>query len=93
MLGREMVDQGDFYALMFFVVGIGNLFVYGVLGWLTNIYGQVCLPAFTTIFSRTRGDPCIMSGTAVLDPRRADAGRPLCATTGAKYSTSHYGRR
>lgn len=42
MLDRDMVDEGDFYSLMFFVVAIGNLVVYGVLGWVTNVYGQVC---------------------------------------------------
>ena len=55
MRGRDMVDQGDFYALMFFVVGIGNLFVYGVLGWLTNVYGQVCLSTFTMVLCHSHG--------------------------------------
>lgn len=36
-----MVERGDFYALMFFMVAIGNLVAYGVLGWLTNMYAQV----------------------------------------------------
>ena len=43
MQGSKMVEQGDFYALMFFMVAIGNLVAYGILGWLTNIYAQVCL--------------------------------------------------
>lgn len=38
-----MVERGDFYALMFFMVAIGNLVAYGILGWLTNIYAQVSL--------------------------------------------------
>lgn len=38
-----MVKRGDFYALMFFMVAIGNLVVYGFLGWFTNLYAQVRL--------------------------------------------------
>ncbi|KAH7308692.1 P-loop containing nucleoside triphosphate hydrolase protein [Stachybotrys elegans] len=34
------VNEGDFWALMFFVVAIGNLVAYFVLGWLVNIMAQ-----------------------------------------------------
>ncbi|KAE8361269.1 P-loop containing nucleoside triphosphate hydrolase protein [Aspergillus caelatus] len=33
----KMVEKGDFYALMFFVVALVILVVYGVLGWVTNV--------------------------------------------------------
>ncbi|KAH8723660.1 multidrug resistance protein 1 [Phaeosphaeriaceae sp. PMI808] len=34
------VKQGDFYSLMFFIVAIGNLLVYAVVGWVSNIIAQ-----------------------------------------------------
>ncbi|OAL47500.1 multidrug resistance protein-like protein 1 [Pyrenochaeta sp. DS3sAY3a] len=34
------IEQGDFYSLMFFIVAIGNLFVYAVIGWASNIVAQ-----------------------------------------------------
>ncbi|KAF7592531.1 hypothetical protein BBP40_012755 [Aspergillus hancockii] len=33
----EMVNRGDFYALMFFVIALVILVVYGILGWVTNV--------------------------------------------------------
>ncbi|KAE8344925.1 hypothetical protein BDV24DRAFT_171412 [Aspergillus arachidicola] len=33
----KMVEKGDFYALMFFVLALVILVVYGVLGWVTNV--------------------------------------------------------
>ncbi|GAB1210219.1 hypothetical protein APSETT445_009010 [Aspergillus pseudonomiae] len=33
----KMVERGDFYALMFFVVALVILLVYGILGWVTTI--------------------------------------------------------
>ncbi|RAH45704.1 ABC transporter ATP-binding protein [Aspergillus brunneoviolaceus CBS 621.78] len=33
----EMIDQGEFYALMFFVIALVILVVYAILGWVTNI--------------------------------------------------------
>ena len=35
------VHQGDFYSLMFFVVALGNLAVYAVVGYTSNIVAQV----------------------------------------------------
>lgn len=32
----EAVDQGDFYSLMFFVVALGNLVAYSLIGWFSN---------------------------------------------------------
>lgn len=36
-----MASRGDFYALMFFVMALGIFAVYGTLGFVTNIIGQV----------------------------------------------------
>jgi ATP-binding cassette subfamily B (MDR/TAP) protein 1 len=38
----DMVKKGNFIALMFFVMAIGCLAVYFVLGWSTNVIAQVC---------------------------------------------------
>ncbi|KAL8838824.1 MAG: hypothetical protein Q9170_001979 [Blastenia crenularia] len=38
--GQEAQDQANFYSLMFFVVALGNLFAYFVIGWLCNVIGQ-----------------------------------------------------
>ncbi|ORY11062.1 P-loop containing nucleoside triphosphate hydrolase protein [Clohesyomyces aquaticus] len=32
--------QGNFYSLMFFIVALGNLFVYAAVGWCSNIVAQ-----------------------------------------------------
>jgi ATP-binding cassette subfamily B (MDR/TAP) protein 1 len=37
----EMVDRGEFYALMFFVLALVILAVYATLGWVTNIISTV----------------------------------------------------
>lgn len=34
------VSKANFYALMFFVVALGNLVVYAIAGWLVNLIGQ-----------------------------------------------------
>jgi ATP-binding cassette subfamily B (MDR/TAP) protein 1 len=40
-----MIDQGEFYALMFFVLALVILAVYATLGWVTNIISTVrCFP-------------------------------------------------
>ncbi|KAF2849496.1 multidrug resistance protein-like protein 1 [Plenodomus tracheiphilus IPT5] len=36
----QAVDQGDFYALMFFVVALGNLAVFAAIGYCANIIAQ-----------------------------------------------------
>ncbi|KAJ4354206.1 uncharacterized protein N0V89_005940 [Didymosphaeria variabile] len=36
----EAVDEGDFYSLMFFIVAIGNLIAYSLIGWFSNIVVQ-----------------------------------------------------
>ena len=38
--GSEAKDQADFYALMFFVLAIANLFGYFSVGWACNTIGQ-----------------------------------------------------
>ncbi|KAM7217287.1 P-loop containing nucleoside triphosphate hydrolase protein [Rhypophila decipiens] len=40
LTGDAMVQQGDFYSLMFFVLALGNLFAYAGLGWFSNILAQ-----------------------------------------------------
>ncbi|KAK3337811.1 P-loop containing nucleoside triphosphate hydrolase protein [Cercophora scortea] len=40
LTGPAMTERGDFFALMFFVVALGNLLAYGVMGWLTNVISQ-----------------------------------------------------
>lgn len=39
--GPDMVSRGNFISLMFFVLAIGCLLVYFVLGWATNVIAQV----------------------------------------------------
>jgi ATP-binding cassette subfamily B (MDR/TAP) protein 1 len=40
----QMIDRGNFYSLMFFVLALGIFMVYFTLGWLTNIVCQVNHP-------------------------------------------------
>lgn len=42
--GSEMRKKGNFFSLMFLVMGIGALVVYFVVGWSSNIVAQVGLP-------------------------------------------------
>ncbi|SMY22604.1 unnamed protein product [Zymoseptoria tritici ST99CH_1A5] len=37
----EAQNQANFFALMFFVLALANLFAYAVIGWCCNIIGQV----------------------------------------------------
>lgn len=39
----EMIKQGNFYALMFFVIALGNLVAYAILGWLCNVIAQAVI--------------------------------------------------
>jgi hypothetical protein len=41
--GEEMVEQGDFYSLMFFVVALAILVIYFLFGFYTNEVSQVSL--------------------------------------------------
>ena len=38
--GQEARDQANFYSLLFFVVALGNLLAYFVIGWICNYIGQ-----------------------------------------------------
>ncbi|KAF9729172.1 hypothetical protein PMIN06_000077 [Paraphaeosphaeria minitans] len=38
--GAEAVKRGDFYSLMFFIVAIGNLIAYSLIGWFSNVVVQ-----------------------------------------------------
>ncbi|KAK3331292.1 P-loop containing nucleoside triphosphate hydrolase protein [Apodospora peruviana] len=40
LTGSAMVERGDFWALMFFVVALGNLVAYAALGWFSNVIAQ-----------------------------------------------------
>ena len=35
-----MLDRGNFYALMFFVMSLGNLLSYSILGWMSAVVSQ-----------------------------------------------------
>lgn len=39
--GTRMQEKGNFFALMFLVLGLGSLFVYFVIGWSSNVVAQV----------------------------------------------------
>lgn len=41
--GAEMVKKGNFFALMFLVLGLGSLVVYFLIGWSSNNVAQVSL--------------------------------------------------
>lgn len=41
LTGSEMQKKGNFFALMFLVMGLGALVVYFALGWCSNIVAQV----------------------------------------------------
>ena len=39
----DMVKEGNFIALMFFVLALGTLVLYFIMGWCVNLIGQVSL--------------------------------------------------
>ncbi|KAF2472791.1 multidrug resistance protein 1 [Lindgomyces ingoldianus] len=47
-------DQGNFYSLMFFMVAIGNLVVYAIIGWASNLHvsRRYRLEIFNTILKQ-----------------------------------------
>lgn len=40
--GSELEASGNFFALMFLVLGLGSLFSYFLIGWSSNVVAQVC---------------------------------------------------
>ncbi|KAI0465703.1 ABC transporter, partial [Xylaria cf. heliscus] len=40
LTGAELAAKGDFFALMFFVLGLGALVVYFIIGWSSNVIAQ-----------------------------------------------------
>ena len=40
----DMVARGNFISLMFFIMSLGILFVYFIMGWSTNTIAQVRTP-------------------------------------------------
>ncbi|KAK6500277.1 hypothetical protein TWF481_010622 [Arthrobotrys musiformis] len=52
--GDAMVKRGDFFSLMFFVMGLGNLVAYLVLGWMSATIGQEIMNSYRTeVFNNT----------------------------------------
>jgi len=52
--GPEMTRHGDFYSLMFFVIALGNLVAYGLIGWFMNKVAQTVLKNYRLeIFNNT----------------------------------------
>ncbi|KAF7560030.1 hypothetical protein G7046_g4121 [Stylonectria norvegica] len=48
------VHEANFYSLMFFMVALGNLFIYVVAGWISNIIGQYVMRIYRAeIFDNT----------------------------------------
>ncbi|PNY26307.1 Leptomycin B resistance protein pmd1 [Tolypocladium capitatum] len=48
------VAQGDFFSLMFFVVALGNLVLFAIAGWLSNILAQAVMKFYRSeIFNNT----------------------------------------
>lgn len=41
----DMQKKGNFLSLMFFVMALGLIVVYGILGWATNVVSQVYAPS------------------------------------------------
>jgi ATP-binding cassette subfamily B (MDR/TAP) protein 1 len=41
LTGDEMTERANFYSLMFFVLALGNLFAYALLGYFSNVMAQV----------------------------------------------------
>jgi len=37
----NLTKGGDFVSLMYFVIGLGSLIVFFVMGWISNIIAQV----------------------------------------------------
>lgn len=44
--GAEMRRRGSFFALMFFVLGIGSMAAYFAVGWLANAVAMVRLNTY-----------------------------------------------
>lgn len=54
MTGQAMLEHGDFYALMFFVMALGNLFAYAAMGWMSSIVSQHIMSSYRLeIFTNT----------------------------------------
>lgn len=47
----EARSQGNFYSLMFFVVALGNLVVYAIIGWFSNRLCQVSFNPYGEVLS------------------------------------------
>jgi len=37
-----MLEKANFYSLMFFILALGNLAAYSLLGYFSNVLAQVC---------------------------------------------------
>ncbi|OAA65685.1 ABC transporter, transmembrane domain, type 1 [Niveomyces insectorum RCEF 264] len=71
--GHVLISRGDFYALMFFVMALGNLIAYGVLGWMSAVISQAIannyrLEVFNSVLRQTMAffdEPDNTTGTLV----------------------------
>ncbi|KAB5571931.1 P-loop containing nucleoside triphosphate hydrolase protein [Coniochaeta sp. 2T2.1] len=46
LTGEAMLKRGDFYALMFFVMALGNLLAYAAMGWMSSTVSQGIIRAY-----------------------------------------------
>lgn len=51
------VSKNNFFALMFFIVAIGNFFAYFAVGWAANITGQVSSKTSSSLKAAQHTDP------------------------------------
>ncbi|CAK7202975.1 hypothetical protein SEUCBS139899_005702 [Sporothrix eucalyptigena] len=49
----SMVSRGDFYALMFFVMALGNLVAYSILGWMSSTVSQAIANNYRAVVFRS----------------------------------------
>ncbi|EGX45057.1 hypothetical protein AOL_s00173g158 [Orbilia oligospora ATCC 24927] len=54
LTGDAMLKRGDFFSLMFFVMGLGNLVAYYVLGWMSATIAQEVMNSYRSeVFNNT----------------------------------------
>lgn len=56
----KMVEKGDFYALMFFVLALVILVVYGVMGWVTNVIAHVSVTKIPRLIALLTIKQCVV---------------------------------
>lgn len=53
MQGDDARDEANFYSLMFFIVAIGNLIAYFIIGWTCNVIGQTVAHCYRSEIFKT----------------------------------------